>query len=176
MQQSRDHDELIRSLYVDWNNWLRGRHLRLATSHEELMQDAAAGLTQFLSNHPNLPDPEIRKVAFTILRRRVADEFKSRVREWSRTDLSEIENLPDPADPVHQQRISHLLTFVAGFLSEEISADDSALLARYQLAKTSDSLPPLTDAERQRLRRLRLTLRTAIRERFGAEVEDFFKE
>jgi DNA-directed RNA polymerase specialized sigma24 family protein len=151
-------------LQPQWLSWLRLRHRSLAPLHEEITQAAAADLVEYVSRRPlaAVSDEELRKIGFTILRRRVADQYRSKVLIWAdESALHDLES-PDPStNPEQVATYSRLLRTVLALLAR-LGPDSRELLLRET---------PLTDAERQRRSRLRADLRRQLLDQFGIDLK-----
>ena len=135
-----------------------------------------ADLVQYLSGrgqHLHSTE-EIRRIGFTILKRRVADVFRSQTLRWA--EAPQPDELPssDPgADPERVLRYARLLRLVIGLVAK-LDRSSRELLMRDSTTGVPDS--PLSDAERQRLHRLRQKLRREIEEIHGINVKEFMED
>ena len=169
-------EDILADVYGQWNAWLHLRYSGLAGIHTELLQDAAADLSEYVLKIRNrqLSDAEVRKVGFTILKRRVADVFRAKAIDW-------VEHLPldllpssDPrSDPEFATRYRKLLRLVVGIVAK-LDRHDRDLLLR-DSSPGGDKSIAMTVAERQQLRRLREQLRVELRERYGIDVSGYLK-
>src|SRR5436309_1919311 len=78
-------DAVLADLRSRWMTWLRVRRRALESVHDDIVQDALADLVQYLSGrgqHLHSTE-EIRRIGFTILKRRVADVFRSQTLRWA---------------------------------------------------------------------------------------------
>jgi DNA-directed RNA polymerase specialized sigma24 family protein len=166
----------LAQLQSRWLSWLRIRHWALKPLHEEIAQSAVADLLEYVSQRSPavIPAEELKKIGFTILRRRVADQYRSKVSAWA--DESVLEELPsaDPSsDPEEVLTYSRLLRAVLALIAK-LDRPARELLLRDE----SPSLPrgrPLTEVERQRRVRLREELRRQLTETYGVDLKQFLR-
>ncbi len=167
---------------------LRRRMPSLAQLHDDLVNDALLGLAERVRTQPALcpvswlrdEDPEdevdrehLTRLAHAILRRRAADLFRKRAREWAlRVDTGDApaESLGASSEVSAERRdtAGKLLRVCVGVIAELSDEDRALLLQSAGVAGGEDRA--LTDRERQRLRRARQRLHDAVRERLGAEA------
>jgi hypothetical protein len=170
-------DAVLKEIRPQWLGWLRRRHAGLESRHEDIVQDASADLAGYLSRMRTreAADEEIRRIGFSILRRRVADAFRGRVLSWNASaPLDQVPDTTGGADLERVQDYSKLLRVVMGLLAplDRASRD---LIVRGQEARAPDDVP-LSDAERQKLMRLRAELKRKLLERFDIDVTSLLKE
>lgn len=148
----------------------------LAHLAEDLVQQSLANLLEFVGKRSGRISPEeTQAVAFTILRRRIADHHRDTLRRIIQESSNE--SLPDVASGEnieHATSVRRILWSVLGFLAE-LDATERTLLLREELPGESMA-SPLAVADRKRLSRLRNRLRDHVRNSFGMEIEEFFKE
>lgn len=169
-------DVLYQKLHPRWIAWLRLYHRSLNQVHSEIIQDTSADLIQYLSRHKGSvhSDDDISRVGFTILRRRVADEFRSRTIQWVEDfPMDELPNTNLSNNPEEVLRYVSLLRAVIGLMAK-LDRSSRELLLRAEYGGTADA--PLSDAERQRLSRLRAELRRQLAENYGVDIKLFLKE
>lgn len=175
-EASRDLLEyLAQSVAPHLRQYLR-RHRLLASYHDDLVQETLADLIEYIRARERNPpsDAEASALAFTILKRRIADQFRQTARRV-------VESLPP--DRLPSVADSHDVEAAVGYrkllwavlsLLVDLSAEEQKLLLRGQLQSQSPSFP-LTPAERKRVERLRKRLRERLRERFGISADDYFR-
>ncbi|MCI0627701.1 MAG: hypothetical protein L0387_39630 [Acidobacteria bacterium] len=169
--------DLYTDLHLRWIAWLRLRHRSLAHVHTEIVQDATTDLIQYLSEHKNQAhsDEDIRRIGFTILRRRVADEFRARTVQWAEDfPLDELPSTDPSSNPEEVLRYASLLRAVTGLIAR-LNKPSRELLLRVE-AGTDAAEVALSDAERQRLSRLRAELRRQLAETYGIDIKQFLRE
>lgn len=171
-------------LLPDWHAWLRIRHRSLAAHHGDLVQDAAAGLVDWLGKRAGseISDEDVRRVGFRILQRRVIDQFRTQVGEWARqgsdAEVDAISEVPDTrpdANPLQALQYSRLLRTLVGVLSE-LSAQDRALLVGDEIGEVPVSDGPRSGAQREQLRRLRKRVRETLINKHGLDVKSWREE
>lgn len=168
-------DVLHKKLHPRWMAWLRLYHRSLDQVHSEILQDASADLIQYLSRHERSvhSDEDISRIGFTILRRRVADEFRSRTIQWAEDfPMDELPNTDLSNNPEEILRYSNLLRAVIGLMAK-LNKPSRELLLRGEYGAVD---VPLSDTERQRLSRLRAELRRQLVEIYGIDIKKFLKE
>lgn len=170
-------EDAFAELYPKWKTWLRFRYSALAGIHTELLQDAAADLSEYVLKigKRQLSNAEISKLGFTILKRRVADVFRGKAMDWvEHLPLDLLPSRDRRSDPELVARYAKLLRLLVGLVAQ-LDRHDRDLLLR-------DSNPgdhkhvAMTPAERQQLSRLRERLRAELRGRYGIEVSEYLKE
>jgi DNA-directed RNA polymerase specialized sigma24 family protein len=145
----------------------RRRWPTLAHLHRDLVADAMADLVAWADPLDDAPAPfDLRRVATTILKRRVADHFRDRVAIHAAT--AHVENLPADA-VVPSQRL---------FAGEVLRATLAFLASLTKQERESLTEPPdrSTPSERKQRQRLRERLREHLRDRLGADVDPLWKE
>ena len=153
-----------------WRMWLRIHHRSLVQQHGDLVQEATADLLEWVAKHPGVEDEELRRVGFRVLQRRVADAFRSQVKNWAQSEQFEnlsaedAQSLPTSPDPMEVLQQDRLLRALLGILAE-LSVADRLLVVGEELG--ADRSEPLDDANRQRLSRLRRRIRERLKD-FGA--------
>lgn len=177
-------EDRVSALLPGWHAWLRIRHRSLATQHADLVQDAATGLVHWLAQHAgaDISDEDVRRVGFRILQRRVVDEFRAQVSEWSRRDsdsdadaASEVPDTRPGSNPPQALQHSRLLRALVGVLSE-LSAQDRALLVGDELGGSPSIDGPRSGAQREQLRRLRKRVRETLVKKHGLDLKDWLEE
>lgn len=171
----KERGALLEELLPRWRRWLGLRYRSLQALHPEIVQDASADLIEYLSREVERShsDEEIRKIGFTILRRRVADAFRSRaVQATADVPLDGLPAIDPSSNPEEVESYARLLRAVLR-LVDKLDKPSRELLLR---SETQGSAKPLSDAERQRLSRLRADLRRELAERHGVDVRQFLKE
>jgi DNA-directed RNA polymerase specialized sigma24 family protein len=175
-------DAHIARLRPRWLGWLRLHRGRLADRHEDILQDAALDLAGFLAKNPGLPEDDVNRVGFTILRRRAADEYRQEVVDWAGSEVLDVLPSERPADnPEEVLDQARVLKTVAGMLAA-LDRRSRELLLREETA--AGAIAPLSDAERKQRSRLRQGLKRRLLEEhgidlasvFGAEVEQERRE
>jgi DNA-directed RNA polymerase specialized sigma24 family protein len=169
-----EHEALFARLLRRWAAWLRLRHRALGHLHADILQDATADLVHYLSRtSPHaVTDEDIARIGFTILRRRIADEFRSKALQWAEGAAPDDLPATDPStDPEQVLRYARLLRSVIDQLAR-LDRQSRELLLRRETGADA----PLSDAQRQRLSRLRADLRRRLLDEHGIDVREFFRE
>ena len=172
--KSAEHKALFAKLRPRWAAWLRLRHRALGHLHADILQDASVDLVHYLSRNSAsaATDEDVARIGFTILRRRVADEFRSKALRWAEGAAPDDLPATNPStDPEQVLRYTSLLRTVIGQLARLDRASRELLLRG-----ETGSEAPLTDAQRQRLSRLRTDLRRRLLDELGIDVREFFRE
>ena len=161
---------------------LRHRQPHLAEDHDDLIQTTLMGVASWLARNPiaDLTDDgraHVSRLTVKILKRRIADLFRSRARAWGRTDLGLLggDRLPGEGPPPDRrvllgQVLRETVDFLAG-----TSPDERDLIG----AATGDRDGPpvaLSDADRKRLQRTRDRLREHLEERFGLSIAEILDD
>jgi len=160
--------------------WLRSKFPGLHPLHDDLLATTAMQVTSEISGQPAAWPPawfgprppgeadqkHFEALAFTVLQRRVTDEFRREYRDWMQSleevpqRLWPVADMPDAATALARVRaIRALLVLV-----EQMSPRDRLLIERVALG---DKSVALTGAERERVR----WLRTHLRARLGDLLE-----
>jgi len=173
----------IPSLQQELVRYVRARLPSLTDQHADLVQQTLLGLTEELRERSNLypkawfsatrsPDESeqgyFRALSLTILRRRIADRFVHRTREWAHEAMSSETPTASPQTE-HRHLVRQIYAIMLELLQHE-SAEDRSLLMRTAVRGCKTS--PLTARERQRLRRVRERLDSAVRARLGTGVKE----
>ncbi|SFV16273.1 hypothetical protein [Pseudoduganella namucuonensis] len=120
---------------------------------------------------------DLRKLAFAIFRRRAVDGFRRSARLWalSLDTLPEAE-LPAGAgvDPARSALYSRMLRICLVELAD-VAESDRALLSALDSGALAPG-QPMAARERQRLHRLRVRLRDAIRRELGEDASQLLRE
>ncbi len=163
--------------------WLKARYPSLRHHHDDLLGEAVLQLTRvltepgeqwpaswFSSQDPH--DEDVKRfhgLAFTVLRRRVQDEFRRDVDHWleSLDDVPEDQHpasaAPDAATALGNTRAVRTLIQAM----QAMSLRDQALVERVALG---DSSQPMSGAERERVSQLRRRLRVQLQLVLGEEA------
>lgn len=173
---------------------LRRRLPALPHHHDDLINDTLLALSEQILRdrtavpsswlHPERPaDPRERdylpRLAITILRRRVADLFRERVRRWSMLATENPEEREIPAEDPSAERkrlLSRMLQVCMNVLAQTQDTDRDLLGLVSGLDEDPTRSRPLTDRERQRLRRLRRRLIEAIQQQLGSSVTELLRD
>jgi DNA-directed RNA polymerase specialized sigma24 family protein len=151
---------------------LRARYRLLIHLEQDLVQQTLADLFALLGRRTALPsDDELSALAFTILKRRVADLFRSeaRSRAWQELGSEPLQEAESPsAERVARYR--RLMALVLSQIGELPPDDQRLLLADVTPGSSNDAF---SASERQRLSRLRKQLRTTIQREVGAPLEQY---
>jgi hypothetical protein len=168
-------DTILKEIRPQWMAWLRRRRPGLQSWHEDVVQDAATDLVQHVSapERRDLSDEDVRRIGFTILRRRAADSFRDKVLSWDSSALDQIADAARGANPEQVQEFTKVLRVVLELLAP-LDRKTRNLIAHSQTSSLDDA--PLSDAERQRLARLRADLRRQLAERFNIDVKALLKD
>jgi hypothetical protein len=172
--------------------YLRKRFPRIGEAHEDIASEARAQLAEQITKNPASyprswfgPGPATGtedhsyffQLAHTILRRRIADHFRTQTLAWAReTDLQDAEQTVQSADAPHDRRltISRLFRLCVEFIAE-LPPEDQMLISRLTGESAGSGLP-LTAAERQRVHRLRERLAADVKKRLGEPVSTLLRE
>lgn len=168
-------DALLEELLPRWRRWLSLRYRSLVALHPEIVQDASADLVEYLSRarERTLADDEVRKIGFTILRRRAADAVRSRALEVAEdVPLDSLPTTDPSANPEEVENYARLLRAVVRLLAK-LDRPARELLLRGEDGRSGTAL---SDAERQRLSRLRADLRRELAETHGVDVRQFLRD
>jgi DNA-directed RNA polymerase specialized sigma24 family protein len=170
-------DSLLQDVRSQWQAWLRRRLPALDPLHKDIVQDAAADLVEYVSSpdRADLPDDEIRRIGFTILRRRAADATRrwssAAGRQVSLTDAFEPAVSGDPGRAEEYRKLLRAVIELMGNLDQ----DSRELLVRGEYPAKGNPTP-LSGAQRQKLSRLRHELRRKLAERYRLEVDNILKD
>lgn len=165
--------------------YLRVRFPAIRHQHDDLVGETVVDLTESLQRRtgglpgswyvraePPQPDVDrFGKLAFTVLQRRVVDQFRSSAHRFSEDidTLTESQAPESPETPI-DRLVDLKRTASALFITlETLPADDRALL---QSVALGGSEMPMSDRDRQRLRRLRVELVDRLRTRLGPAALD----
>ena len=170
-------DALLQDVRSQWQAWLRRRLPALESLHKDIVQDAAGDLVEYASaqGRADLPDDEVRRIGFTILRRRAADA----TRRWSSSASREVSLTEsfEPAvsgEPGRAEEYRKLLRAVIELMGS-LDQDSRELLVRGEYP-TKTKPAPLSDAQRQKLLRLRHELRRKLAEQYRLEVDNILQD
>jgi hypothetical protein len=170
-------DALLQDVRSQWQAWLRRRLPALDTLHKDIVQDAAGDLVEYVSaqGRAELPDDEIRRIGFTILRRRAADA----TRRWSssagrQVPLTEAFEPAMSGEPGRAEEYRKLLRAVIELMGN-LDQESRELLVRGEYP-TKGNPAPLSGAHRQKLSRLRHELRSKLVERYRLDVDNILKD
>jgi hypothetical protein len=152
-------ERLLPELYARWRAQLR-RHSRLMSSHDDILQLTARDLLAAagVGSEP-LEDGDVRRLGSAILKRRIADAYRTEVRRWARHEpLEDDQHIAADvnSDPERVAHFSMLLRSVVGLMAD-LDIEDRELLLRS--LRDDISLKAMTDAERKQLSRVRERLR-----------------
>jgi hypothetical protein len=174
------------------SSYLRRRFPRIAEAHEDISSEAktqlAEQITKNPSNYPKSwfgtgPAPGTEDHAYffqlaqTILRRRIADHFRTQTLAWAReTDIEEVEQSLESNATSQERRlaISRLFRLCVEFIAE-LPQEDQVLISRLTGEAAGKGMP-LSAAERQRVHRLRTRLAAEVRGRLGEHVSALLRD
>jgi len=170
-------DALLQDVRSQWQAWLRRRLPALESLHKDIVQDAAGDLVEYMStrDRADLPDEEVRRIGFTILRRRAADA----TRRWSSSASRQV-SLTEAFEPAvsgelgRAEEYRKLLRAVIELMGS-LDQDSRELLVRGEYPTKGDPAP-LSGAQRQKLSRLRHELRRKLAEQYRLEVDNILKD
>lgn len=144
----------IRSLIKSLRNYLGARY-HFVADHEDLVQQTLADLYGAASAKQDgfAEQDQITPLAFTILKRRIADRFRIEAKEFAWAMLAENEQVAPSTEVVamYRQRLALTMAFIA-----ELPAADRMLLLHSSQDGDSFAMPA---TDRKRLSRLRIQLR-----------------
>jgi len=139
---------------------------------EFLGRQADAGLNRRSPRPESTPDPTIlRKVAFTIFKRRAVDALRGPAKRWAIESLEAIEEMPADSEGTQFERAILLQKMLQVCIAElaEASVQDRALFALATgFGRQQDGA--MDARSRQRLHRLRERLAAAIRRDLGEDA------
>lgn len=160
---------------------------------EDLLQDTLLDLTrevqersevypaswwQETSKVPGEDRERFRRLARTILRRRIVDRFAQRAKEWAQTrpGFARVEGSPttDPS-PERRYLAAQMLRICIEVLADA-SEEDRRIIARVTSGEYDKDRVAFSTRERQRLRRLRATLASAILQQLGSSASELLTE
>lgn len=166
---------LAESVVPQLRRYLHARRL-LVSSQEDLVQATLTDLIAYLRmREPPLPTPSAASaLAITILRRRIADQFRHATRQA-------LDSLPPQRVPViagsHDieavVQYRELLRAVLSLLLD-LSEEERKLLL-WDVLQVQQPSPPLKPTARKRVERLRKRLRQRLHDRFGIAIEDYLR-
>ena len=163
-------DAVVHDLVPQLRQFLRARY-RLVSDHDDLVQQALSDLHQYLSEgaFSAKSSQDLTALAFTILKRRIADRFRSEAKHFALSSTTHVHS-QEPLAPSAETVVSYreLLATVIGFIAEMEESDRSLLLNEAAGPERTAPMPP---AERQRLSRLRAQLRNLLQQR-GVSPQD----
>lgn len=164
--------EIEQALRADLARMLPSRSI----SHDDLLSETLLGLTQWASSHHLPDDGSPLRVARTILRRRISDQFRVVVRERSwfvELGVDEVEGVPAPSAPVDRQLLIKQMLAVTLAIMGRLNESERDLLALASVGASSAA--SFTPAERQRLARARRKLADGIVKELGSSVAELLK-
>lgn len=182
----------LETIARDARSYVAARFPALGSLREDVVNEALTDFVQRLSDHregypaswftSQGPSDEgertyLPRLARTILNRRIADQFRRQARQWAQeTSFDETaESLPGATFEDHERRLTLLrMLKVCMETLASMPDEDRQLIAFLTEAAGKDT--PLTDAQRQRLHRLRVRLAEAIRARLGESVASLLKK
>ena len=165
---------------------IRRRFPALKSKHEDLVHESLADLSARIAKggeaipvswmSVDVPESEedrvhLIRLARTILRRRVADMFRARVRAWAEsTHEVEIDEAPSQSIPMDQQlHATELLKATLVAMDQLSDADrESLMLAAERDGERVEGRMP--DRDRQRLSRARSRLLEILQEKYSAKL------
>jgi DNA-directed RNA polymerase specialized sigma24 family protein len=146
----------------------------LSADHEDLVQQTLLNLSEYFDQRQDqIPtQDETSAIAFTILKRRIADRFRDAARravynQSAATHLS-VSRESHPDRHVRHRRVLWAVLSLLATLDKE----DQNLLLREHMSLTTSGRR-LTAVQRKRLSRLRERLRRQLKDRFGISLEEY---
>jgi DNA-directed RNA polymerase specialized sigma24 family protein len=168
--------------------YLRGHVPALRDDHDDLVNESLLSLTKHLDrNSSTLPEAwfgkkrpkrddrtHLHKLATVILKRRIADNFRKRVKVETQDLEAFNDHLHYSTASRHERRIMliQVLRVVRSAL-DEMSSEDRDLIAF--VSQDAATRSALNDAERQRLHRIRKRLKAQIARQLGTDVADLLR-
>ena len=120
-------------------------------------------------------DSTIRRIAFTIFKRRAVDAYRKFAREWAiRSDANSADDEASPDVGAEQRTLLKQMLRVCVAELADMTAADRALLA--ELAEGDSRHEPVSARDRQRLRRIRQRLAAAISRELGETAAKLLRE
>lgn len=169
--------DAVRAVSIALRRHLRARYRLLATFEDDLLQQTIVDLDRCLARRgaeaPALDDAALGALAFTIFERRIVDLLREQSRDAllkASVGLNALESLAPSTERVVAER--DVLRAVLLHLAA-LDADDRALLLEDVTPPAVPGTPPVarSDAERQRLSRLRKRLAHAVEGELGAPLK-----
>ena len=182
-------EEELPAIARELRNFLVHRCPSLQGEHDDLVSDTLLALTQWMRRHETEPAetrpdcvtenerPSIHALAIVILKRRLADLFRLRSREWGRRvsiDASMLASVPSRAVSVERALLlRRMLDITVGVLAT-LDSEDRDLLAC--ATATLARCRAMTPRERQRLWRARRKIAASIIAELGQPAADLLRE
>lgn len=143
-----------REIAPDLRRLLKARY-RLVADHDDLVQQTLLDLRDYIGRNDQKEPVDLRRIAFTILKRRLIDRFRGDAKAAADAVAG---RAPEPLAPSTETVVSdrQLLFAVLGFIAEMAPQDRDLLLDEASGTERAGPMPP---AMRQRLSRLRAQLR-----------------
>jgi hypothetical protein len=165
-------DALLQDVRSQWHAWLRRRLPALEALHKDIVQDTAGDLVEYMSTHDRaeLPNEDVRRIGFTILKRRAADA----TRRWSSSASRQV-SLTEAVEPAVSGELGRAEEYRELLLMGTLDQESRELLVRGEYP-TNGEPAPLSDAQRQKLSRLRHELRRKLAEQYRLEVDNILKD
>lgn len=169
---------------------LRKRFPSIAAMHEDLVSEAVTDITTLMRRGPgpstlaswydNVTPPKqdiehFERLAFAILNRRVTDHFRGRYKHW----VASLEDHPEAVDqhsndlPQGEQLDLRRATHALLRLMAELPLRDRQQLEEVALGGSGKS--PMSERDRQRLKRLRASLQERLRAVLGEDAIDLIR-
>lgn len=146
-------------------------HYGLIANHDDLVQQGLSDLLDWLAARPlqTLVNTELTALAITIIKRRVADQYRTKLNEFANVELSEtVSGTLSVPSTEHVVSYRQLLAVVLKAISNMTEVDRVLLL---EAAQRDVPKRTMSDNERQRLHRLRAQLRLKLQEQ-GISMQD----
>lgn len=160
-------------------NYGRSRFPSLRDEVDDLVAQTITDLWEYIKYNVETPLDEdaVRKISFSIFKRRAVDFFRRNARRWSlRTDEpAEVEEIG--ADPVDNAQMILYKKVLKICLAElDLVADEDRVLLSIVVDDEDDAGSARTPRERQRLHRLRKRLSSAIRKELGEDAKKILRD
>jgi DNA-directed RNA polymerase specialized sigma24 family protein len=169
-----DLDAIAQALGPRLGRYLSYHHFSLRDQHDDLVQTTLADTLKYLDAAPvsTVDEDEVARIAFTILKRRVADAFRDNARQWALQQSAEPdeESAHDTAASVDFRRVLQaVIELMATLDPAERDLISQAALGT-QLGR------PRSDAERKALSRARASLKSKLWSRHRIDLDRFLEE
>lgn len=170
------------SLREALRNYGRSRFPSLRDEVDDLVAQTITDLWEYLNTYSGdgkngLDEDSIRKISFSIFKRRVVDFFRRNARRWALSvdDAPEIETVgTEPVDNSTLLLYKRALKICLAELS--LVADEDKLLLSIVVDDGDEAASARTPRERQRLHRLRKRLSSAIRNELGEDAKKILRD
>jgi RNA polymerase sigma-70 factor (ECF subfamily) len=120
-------------------------------------------------------DSTVRRIAFTIFKRRAVDAYRKSAKEWAvRSDLESADQQTSPDQGAERSALLKQMLRVCIAELADMTSEDRALLA--ELSEGGPRHEAVSARDRQRLKRIRQRLATAISQQLGESAAKLLRE